>query len=59
MYSTAELGDNTRTGHNFLVRENTVIGDGCLIGTNVVVDNDCKIGTIAVFKLAHTYQPEQ
>ena len=41
IYSTAKVGKNTRTGHNFLVRENTVIGDGCLIGTNVVIDNDC------------------
>ena len=31
IYSTASIGNNTRTGHNFLVRENTLIGDDCLI----------------------------
>ena len=50
VYSTAKLGKNTRTGHNFLVRENTTIGDGCLIGTNVVVDNNCKIGDYCSFQ---------
>ena len=44
IYSTAKVGKNTRTGHNFLVRENSVVGDGCLIGTNVVIDNNCMIG---------------
>ena len=43
IYSTAKVGKNTRTGHNFLVRENTSVGDGCLIGTNVVIDNNCEI----------------
>ena len=50
IYSTARVGKNTRTGHNFLVRENTVIGDGCLIGTNVVIDNDCVIGDNCSFQ---------
>ena len=50
IYSTAKVGKNTRTGHNFLVRENTVIGDGCLIGTNVVIDNDCVIGDNCSFQ---------
>ena len=27
VYSTAKLGKNTRTGHNFLVRENTKVGE--------------------------------
>lgn len=44
IYSTAKVGNNTRTGHNFLIRENTVIGNNCLIGTNVVIDNNCLIG---------------
>ena len=50
IYSTASVGNNTRTGHNFLVRENTVVGDGCLIGTNVVIDNDCVIGDNCSFQ---------
>ena len=50
IYSTAKIGKNTRTGHNFLVRENTVVGDGCLIGTNVVIDNDCVIGDNCSFQ---------
>ena len=50
IYSTAKVGNNTRTGHNFLVRENTVVGDGCLIGTNVVIDNDCVIGDNCSFQ---------
>ena len=50
VYSTAKLGKNTRTGHNFLVRENTTIGNGCLIGTNVVIDNDCEIGDFCSFQ---------
>jgi len=50
IYSTAKLGERTRTGHNYLVRENTVIGKGCLIGTNVVIDNDCKIGNYCSFQ---------
>ena len=50
VYSTSELGKNTRTGHNFLVRENTTIGNGCLIGTNVVIDNDCTIGDFCSFQ---------
>ena len=49
-YSTAKVGKNTRTGHNFLVRENTVIGNGCLIGTNVVIDNDCVVGDNCSFQ---------
>ena len=50
IYSTAKVGDNTRTGHNFLVRENTTVGNGCLIGTNVVIDNDCNIGNDCSFQ---------
>tara|TARA_Y100001960_G_scaffold64144_1_gene67296 strand:- start:82 stop:702 length:621 start_codon:yes stop_codon:yes gene_type:complete len=50
VYSTAKLGKNTRTGHNFLVRENTTIGNGCLIGTNVVIDNDCEIEDFCSFQ---------
>ena len=50
IYSTASIGKNTRTGHNFLVRENTVIGNGCLIGTNVVIDNACTIGDNCSFQ---------
>ena len=50
IYSTANVGDNTRTGHNFLVRENTTVGNGCLIGTNVVIDNDCQIGDNCSFQ---------
>ena len=50
VYSTAKLGNKTRTGHNFLIRENTVIGNGCLIGTNVVVDNNCKVGNYCSFQ---------
>ena len=50
IYSMAKVGKNTRTGHNFLVRENTVIGDGCLIGTNVVIDNDCVVGDNCSFQ---------
>ena len=50
IYSTAKLGKNIRTGHNFLVRENTEIGDGCLVGTNVVIDNKCKIGKECSFQ---------
>ena len=50
IYSTAKVGKNTRTGHNFLVRENTSVGDGCLIGTNVVIDNDCEIGDNCSFQ---------
>jgi acetyltransferase-like isoleucine patch superfamily enzyme len=50
IYSTAKVGKNTRTGHNFLVRENTVVGDGCLIGTNVVIDNDCIVGDNCSFQ---------
>ena len=50
VYSTAKLGKNTRTGHNFLVRENTTIGNECLIGTNVVIDNDCEIGDFCSFQ---------
>ena len=50
IYSTASVGNNTRTGHNFLVRENTVIGNGCLIGTNVVIDNACTIGDNCSFQ---------
>jgi acetyltransferase-like isoleucine patch superfamily enzyme len=50
IYSTAKVGDNTRTGHNFLVRENTTVGNGCLIGTNVVIDNDCQIGDNCSFQ---------
>ena len=50
IYSTAKVGKNTRTGHNFLIRENTVIGDGCLIGTNVVIDNDCVVGDNCSFQ---------
>ena len=50
IYSTAKVGNNTRTGHNFLIRENTIIGDGCLIGTNVVIDNDCNIGDNCSFQ---------
>ena len=53
IYSTAKVGNKTRTGHNFLIRENTIIGDGCLIGTNVVVDNNCSIGDIIVRKSAN------
>ena len=48
--STAKVGNGTRTGHNFLIRENTIIGDGCLIGTNVVIDNDCNIGDNCSFQ---------
>ena len=50
IYSTAKVGKNTRTGHNFLVRENTSVGDGCLIGTNVVIENDCEIGDNCSFQ---------
>ena len=50
IYSTAKVGNRTRTGHNFLIRENTIIGDGCLIGTNVVIDNDCNIGDNCSFQ---------
>jgi acetyltransferase-like isoleucine patch superfamily enzyme len=50
IYSTAKVGKNTRTGHNFLIRENTVVGDGCLIGTNVVIDNDCVVGDNCSFQ---------
>ncbi len=50
IYSTAKVGNGTRTGHNFLIRENTIIGDGCLIGTNVVIDNDCNIGDNCSFQ---------
>ena len=50
IYSTAKVGKNTRTGHNFLVRENTIIGKGCLIGTNVVIDNKCVIGDDCSFQ---------
>ena len=50
IYSTAKLGSNTRTGHNFLVREKTVIGNNCLIGTNVVIDNNCLIGDNCSFQ---------
>ena len=50
IYSTAKLGKNTRTGHNFLVREKTTVGEGCLIGTNVVIDNDCTIGDFCSFQ---------
>ena len=50
IYSAAKVGDNTRTGHNFLVRENTTVGNGCLIGTNVVIDNDCQIGDNCSFQ---------
>ena len=50
IYSTASVGNNTRTGHNFLIRENTVVGNGCLIGTNVVIDNDCVIGDNCSFQ---------
>jgi len=50
IYSTAKIGDNTRTGHNFLIRENTIIGNSCLIGTNVVIDNDCLIGNNCSFQ---------
>ena len=50
IYSTAKVGNDTRTGHNFLIRENTVIGNGCLIGTNVVIDNDCVIGDNCSFQ---------
>ena len=50
VYSTAKLGKNTRTGHNFLVRENTKVGDGCLIGTNVVIDNNCIIDDFCSFQ---------
>jgi len=50
VYSTAKVGNNTRTGHNFLIRENTVVGDGCLIGTNVVIDNACVIGDNCSFQ---------
>ena len=50
IYSTAKVGNKTRTGHNFLIRENTIIGDGCLIGTNVVIDNDCHIGDNCSFQ---------
>ena len=50
IYSTAKVGNGTRTGHNFLIRENTIIGDGCLIGTNVVIDNDCNIGDDCSFQ---------
>ena len=50
IYSTAKIGNKTRTGHNFLIRENTIIGDGCLIGTNVVIDNDCRIGDNCSFQ---------
>ena len=50
IYSTAKVGNKTRTGHNFLIRENTIVGDGCLIGTNVVIDNDCRIGDNCSFQ---------
>ena len=50
IYSTAKVGNKTRTGHNFLIRENTTVGDGCLIGTNVVVDNNCSIGDNCSFQ---------
>jgi len=50
IYSTAKIGNNTRTGHNFLIREHTTIGDGCLIGTNVVIDNNCNIGNNCSFQ---------
>ena len=50
IYSTAKVGNKTRTGHNFLVRENTIVGDGCLIGTNVVIDNNCHIGDNCSFQ---------
>ena len=50
IYSTAKVGNNTRTGHNFLIRENTVIGNNCLIGTNVVIDNNCLIGDNCSFQ---------
>lgn len=50
IYSTAIIGKNTRTGHNFLIRENTIIGNNCLIGTNVVIDNDCAIGDNCSFQ---------
>ena len=50
IYSTAKVGNGTRTGHNFLIRENTIIGDGCLIGTNVVIDNNCHIGDNCSFQ---------
>ena len=50
IYSTAKIGKDTRTGHNFLVRENTIVGNGCLIGTNVVIDNDCLIGDNCSFQ---------
>ena len=50
IYSTAIIGKNTRTGHNFLIRENTLIGNNCLIGTNVVIDNDCAIGDNCSFQ---------
>ena len=50
IYSTAKVGNKTRTGHNFLIRENTIVGDRCLIGTNVVIDNDCRIGDNCSFQ---------
>tara|TARA_Y100000996_G_scaffold91241_1_gene64199 strand:- start:22 stop:642 length:621 start_codon:yes stop_codon:yes gene_type:complete len=50
IYSTAKVGNKTRTGHNFLIRENTIMGEGCLIGTNVVIDNNCRIGDNCSFQ---------
>ena len=50
IYSTTKVGENTRTGHNFLIRENTIIGNNCLIGTNTVIDNSCIIGDDCSFQ---------
>ena len=50
IYSTAKIGENTRTGHNFLIREKTTIGNGCLVGTNVVIDDNCTIGNNCSFQ---------
>ena len=50
IYSTAKIGENTRTGHNFLIREKTTLGNGCLVGTNVVIDDNCTIGDNCSFQ---------
>lgn len=44
IYSSVQVGDNLRTGHDVLIRENTSIGSNCVIGTKAILDGYIRIG---------------
>ena len=44
IYCSVKIGDQTKLGHNVLIREETEIGENSLIGTGTIIDGNVKIG---------------